>query len=118
MGKDKSKDRDARKAGKIIKRKSGIPELEGYYFSHGEERAGARFNKVVEKIADYARLEISKDIFYLIRDGVEPDWDDIKVPGKNTGAGVMKKFELDYNAQKKEKKIHDDNKCKAFGIVL
>ena len=39
---------------------------------HGEERAEARFNKVVEKIADYARLEISKDIFYLIRDGVEP----------------------------------------------
>ena len=41
MGKDKSKDRDARKAGKFVKRKSGIPELEGYYFSHGEERAGA-----------------------------------------------------------------------------
>ena len=53
MGKDKSKDRDARKAGKFVKRKSGIPELEGYYFGHGEERAGARFNKVVEKIADY-----------------------------------------------------------------
>ena len=118
MGKDKSKDRDAKKAGRFVKRKSGIPELEGYYFSHGEERAGARFNKVVEKIADYARLEISKDIFYLIRDGVEPDWDDIKVPGKNAGAGVMKKFELDYNSQKKEKKINNDNKCKAFGIVL
>ena len=49
--KDKSKNRDARRAGKFVKRKSGIPELEGYYyFSHGEERAGARYNKVVEKI--------------------------------------------------------------------
>ena len=58
------------------------------------------------RFADYARLEISKDIFYIIRDGVEPNWEDIRVPGKNAGAGVMKKFELDYNAQKKEKKVH------------
>ena len=68
MGKDKSRDRDARRAGRFVKKKTGIPELEGYYFGHGDERSGAKFNKVVEKIADYARLEISKDIFYLIRD--------------------------------------------------
>ena len=38
MGKDKSKDRDARRAGKFVKRKNGmIPELEGYYFSHVEK---------------------------------------------------------------------------------
>ena len=118
MGKDKSKDRDARRAGKFVKKKTGIPELEGYYFGHGEERSGAKFNKVVEKIADYARLEISKDIFYLIRDGIEPDWEEIQVPGKNPGAGKMKKFELDYNSQMKDKKVHNENKCKAFGIIL
>ena len=114
MGKDKSRDRDARKAGKPSRRRTiGIPELEGYYFSHGEDRSGARYNKVVEKIADHAHIEISKDIFYLIRDGVEPQWADIKVPGKSPGAGVIKKFELDYNAQKKEMKLHSENKCKA-----
>ena len=119
MGKDKSRDRDAKKAGKSPRRRTiGIPELEGYYFSHGVDRSGARYNKVVEKIADYARIEISKDIFYLIRDGIEPQWPDIKVPGKNPGAGVIKKFELDYNAQKKERKLHSENKCKAFGIIL
>ena len=118
MGKDKSKDRDARRAGRFVKKKIGIPELEGYYFGHGDERSGAKFNKVVEKIADYARLEISKDIFYLIRDGQEPDWEEIQVPGKNPGAGKMKKFELDYNSQMKDKKTHNENKCKAFGIVL
>ena len=39
--KAKSKTRDARfsNRGKI-----GIPELEGYYFGHGDERAGSRFN--------------------------------------------------------------------------
>ncbi len=30
----------------------------------------------------------------------------------------MKKFELDYNNQIKDKKTHNENKCKAFGIVL
>ena len=30
----------------------------------------------------------------------------------------MKKFELDYNSQMKDKKTHNENKCKAFGIVL
>ena len=30
----------------------------------------------------------------------------------------MKKFELDYNSQMKDKKTHNENKCKAFGIIL
>ena len=119
MGKDKSRDRDAKKAGRLPKRKEiGIPELAGYYFSHGEDRSGARYNKVVEKITDYFRIELSKDIFYLVRDGVEPDWEEIKTPGKSAGSGVMKRFELDYISQKKEKKLHKENKCKAFGITL
>ena len=42
MGKDKSKDRDARKAGKIAKRRPGIPELEGYCFGHGLEQNSTR----------------------------------------------------------------------------
>ena len=112
MGKDKSRDRDAKKAGRLPKsREIGIPELAGYYFSHGEDRSGAKYNKVVEKIADYFRIELSKDIFYLVRDGVEPEWEDIKTPGKSAGSGVMKRFELDYISQKKEKKLHKENKC-------
>ena len=30
----------------------------------------------------------------------------------------QQKFEMDYNTQKKEMKIDNENKCKAFGIVL
>ena len=37
MGKDKSKNRDAKKAGHWPeKRYIGIPELKGYYFGHGD----------------------------------------------------------------------------------
>ena len=55
MGKDKSKTRDAKNAARfVIRGKIGIPELEGYYFGHGNERAGSRFNRVIEKLADYA----------------------------------------------------------------
>ena len=54
MGREKSKNRDAKRTSRFISRgKLGIPELEGYYFGHGDERAGSRFNRVVEKLADY-----------------------------------------------------------------
>ena len=39
-----------------MKKKTSIPELEGHFFGHGDKRSGAKFNRVVEKIADYARL--------------------------------------------------------------
>ena len=44
--KAKSKTRDAAKF--VSRGKIGIPELEGYYCSHADERAGSRFNRVVE----------------------------------------------------------------------
>ena len=40
--KAKSKTRDATRF--VSRGKIGIPELEGYYFGHGDERAGTRFN--------------------------------------------------------------------------
>ena len=50
MGKDKSKDRDAKRAGRTEKTYTGILELRGYYFGHGEENSGTRFNKTVDKL--------------------------------------------------------------------
>ena len=37
---------------------------------------------------------------------------------KNAGSGVMKRFKLDYMRHKKEMKLHSENKCKPFGIIL
>ena len=54
---NKSKVRDAKKAGRLSKRREiGIPELAGYYFSHGEDRSGARYNKVVERLQTISGL--------------------------------------------------------------
>ena len=36
----------------------GIEELRGYYFAHGDHGAGSKFNKTVEKIAEYCRVEV------------------------------------------------------------
>ena len=44
MMRAKSKTRDAREARFAKRGKIGIPELEGYYFGHGDERSGTRFN--------------------------------------------------------------------------
>ena len=37
----------------------GLEELRGYYFTHGDHGSGNRFNKTVEKIAEYCRVEVS-----------------------------------------------------------
>ena len=109
--KAKSKTRDARIAGKFISRgKIGIPELEGFYFGHSDERAGSRFNRVVEKLADYARIKYGMDMYYLIADGIEPEWEDLQPPSRKGSAALMKKFEIDYKYQKDEKRDHKRNK--------
>ena len=116
MGKSK----DAKKAGRFVgsKGKLGVPELEGYYFGHGDERAGSRFNRVVEKLADYARLEFGMKMFYLISNGEEPEWEDLTPPSGKGSAGLMKKYEIDYKYQKDEKMDHQKNKEKMFGVTL
>ena len=87
MGKDKSKDRDAKRAGRLVEKPYlRLPELKGYYFSHGEESSGAKFNKTVEKIAEYCRIEISKEVYYLILYAEEPEFEEVEVPkGKISG---------------------------------
>ena len=119
MSKVKSKTRDARITGRFISRgKMGIPELEGYYFGHGDEKAGSIFNRVVEKLADYARIEYGMDMYYLIADGTEPEWEDLQPPTGKGSAALMKKYEIDYKYQKEEKRGHQRNKKKMFGVVL
>ena len=119
MGKDKSKDRDAKRAGRFVSRaKIGVPELEGYYFGHGDERAGSRYNQVVKKLADYARLKFGMKMFYLVSDGEEPEWEELIPPSGKGAAALMKRYEIDYKYQKDEKKEHQRNKEKMFGVIL
>ena len=120
MGKDKSKNRDAKKAGRWPElRYIGIPELKGYYFGHGDHNAGTRFNKTVEKIAEYCRIEISKEIYNLILYGEAPDFPEIPVPsGSKVPPAVLKKYEMDYKRQLDQKEDFEKDMCKAFGIIL
>ena len=55
----------------------GIEELQGYYFAHGDPGSGNKFNKTVEKIAEYCRVEVSKEIYKLILYGEEPDFPEV-----------------------------------------
>ena len=117
--KAKSKTRDAKLATRFNScGKIGIPELEGYYFGHGDERAGSRFNRVVERLADYARIEYGMKMFYLISDGTKPEWEELELPTGRGSAAQMKKYEIDYKYQKEEKRDHQRNKEKMFGVVL
>ena len=121
MGKDKSKDRDAKRAGKFYGEAGhiGIVELKGFYFGRGDHGSGNRFNKTVEKIVEYCRVEVSKDIYNLILYGEEPEYPEIKAPtGSKPTAAALRKFELEYKRQLDRKENSQKDKCKAFGMVL
>ena len=61
MAKDSK--RNGNRFGKYKEQKFiGTEELRGYYFAHGDHGAGSKFNKTVEKIAEYCRVEVSKEI--------------------------------------------------------
>ena len=51
----------------------GTEELRGYYFAHGDHGSGNKFNKTVEKIAEYCRVEVSKEVYKLILYGCNSD---------------------------------------------
>ena len=118
MLKAKSKKRDAKLTTFSNRGKIGLPELEGYYFGHRDERSGTRFNRAVEKLADFARIKYGMDMFYLILDGAEPEWEDIPIPSGKGAAALMKKYEINYKYQKEERRDHQKNKEKMFGVVL
>ena len=105
MGKDKSKTRDAQKAGHWPEKKYiGIIELKGHYFGHGDHSSGTRFNKTVEKIAEYCRIEISKEIYNLIMYGEVPEFPEIPVPtGSKLPPALLRKYEMDYKRQLDQK---------------
>ena len=97
----------------------GIEELRGYYFAHGDHGSGSKFNKTVEKIAEYCRVEVSKEIYKLILYGEEPEFPEVKEPtGSRPGAAALKKYEMDYKRRLEKQETFEKDKCKAFGIIM
>ena len=82
----KEKIREVKRANKFHGGKPtiGIEELRGYYFAHGDHGAGSKFNKTVEKIADYCRVEVSKEIYKLILYGEEAEFPEVEEPSGST----------------------------------
>ena len=71
-----------------------VEELRGYYFTHGDHGAGSKFNKTVEKIGEYCRVEVSKEIYKLILYGEEPDFPEVEAPsGSRPGAASIKAYQ-------------------------
>ena len=71
----KKRERDGKRTMKFnAQRGIGIEELRGYYFAHGDHGSGSKFNKTVEKIAKYCRVEVSKEIYKLILYGEEAEF--------------------------------------------
>ena len=121
MGKEKSKGRDAKRAGRLQGKVNtiGIDELTGYYFTHGDHGSGNKFNKTVEKIAKYCRAEVSKEIYKLILYGEEAEFPEVEEPsGSRPAAAVLKKFEMDYKRRLEKEEAYKKDKCKAFGIIM
>ena len=97
----------------------GLEELKGYYFTHGDHGAGNKFSKTVEKIADYCRVEVSKEVYKLILYGEEAEFPEVEEPsGSKPSAAKMKIFEMDYKRRLEKQEAYGKEKCKAFGIII
>ena len=121
MTKDKIKERNGKRAVKFHGERHliGIAELKGYYFAHGDHGSGNKFNKTVEKIAEYCRVEVSKEIYKLILYGEAPQFPEVVAStGSRPAAAALKKYEMDYKRQLEKKEEFEKDKCKAFGIIM
>ena len=97
----------------------GLEELRGYYFTHGDPGSGNKFNKTVEKIAEYCRVEVSKEVYKLVLYGEEAEFPEVEEPsGSKPSAAKMKKFEMDYKRRLDKEETYMKEKCKAFGIIM
>ena len=94
----KNNNRNGKRVGEFKEQKIiGLKELRGYHFAHGDHGSGNKFNKTVEKIAQYCRVEVSKEIYKLILYGEEAEFPEVEEPsGSRPGAAVLKKYEMDY----------------------
>ena len=95
----KEKERQAKRSMKHNVQRAiiGLEELKGYYFAHGDHGSGSKFNKTVEKIAKYCRVEVSKEIYKLILYEEEAEFPEVEEPsGSRPGATALKKYEMDY----------------------
>ena len=73
----------------------------------------------MEKIAEYCRVEVSKEIYKLILYGEEAEFPEVEEPsGSRPAAATMKKFEMDYKRRLEKIEQYERDKCKAFGIVM
>ena len=96
----------------------GLEELRGYCFAHGDHGSGSKFNKTVEKIAEYCQVEVCKEIYKLILYGEAPEFPEVEAPtGSRPGAVALRKYEMDYKRQLEKKEEYEKDKCKAFGII-
>ena len=73
----------------------------------------------VEKIAEYCRVEVSKEIYNLILYGEEAEFPEVAAPpGKNPSTTTLRKFEMEYKRHLERIENFQKEKCKAFGIIL
>ena len=115
------KERGDKRSAKFNGKKTviGTEELRGYYFAHGDHGAGSKFNKTVEKIAEYCRVEVSKEVYKLILYGEEAEFPEVEEPsGSKPSAAKMKIFEMDYKRRLEKQESYIKEKCKAFGIIM
>ena len=90
MTKVKAKVRDGKRVTKFHgdRQLIGLEELRGYYFTHGDHGSGNRFNKTVEKIAEYCRVEVSKETYKLILYGEEAEFPEVEEPSGSRPAEI------------------------------
>ena len=105
----KKKDRGDKRSTKYNGQRStvGLEELRGYYFTHGDPGSGNKFNKTVEKIAEYCRVKVSKEIYKLVLYGEEAEFPEVEEPSGSKPSAAKQDEEVRDGLQETARKARD-----------
>ena len=113
--------------------KGAIPELKGNIFTMGDKNSFSKYNKVKQRIGEYCGRTLGKDMHSLILKGTdnppkepaeptplkpETRSEADKEPETKYSPFAMRRYDMDYNAYKKELYTYKCNKGKVFIIIL
>jgi len=99
-------------------KKIGDEDLYKYQFQLGVPGQKESMRKARRAIADWAKVNLSKEIWNLIENNKEATFTEPDDPGKDATPAEMEKFKSEYKDHKEEKKAYKEKKAQAFTIIM
>ena len=115
MGQEEDKKDSKKPATSGIKEHS---ELHGKWFVLGVDQQETKYEQTRSDLADYAGKYISKEMWELVRDGVETTFKKPGYPKDDASPGQMEEYRILLKDHLQDKKQYNKEKAQMFCIII